>query len=48
MAPPPHTQWAVRLGTFLVVRVNKVGHDSRLQPYLHKPGTIMWYSCAYV
>lgn len=30
--------WAARLGTFLVVRVNKVGHDSRLQPYIDKPG----------
>lgn len=30
--------WAARLGTFLVIRVHKVGHDSRLQPYIDKPG----------
>lgn len=36
--------WAARLGTFLVVRVHKVGHDSRLQPYIDKPGSflVLW------
>jgi len=35
--------WAVRLGSYLVARVHKIGHDSRFDDVKHRPGVFLFY-----